>query len=149
MWGNFLALVGAWAVTGYLIIGRRLRGSMSLIPYIFLVYSMAAIGLIIAMLLAHESPFGYSPITYVWLLLLAFIPQLIGHSTYNWALRYLPASFVAVTTLGEPVGSAILAFFILQETPTWFTLFGGALILTGIYIVSRQNINELELSEVA
>ncbi len=147
VWGNFLALVGAWAVTGYLIIGRRLRGSMSLVPYIFLVYSMAAIGLIIAMFLARETPFGYPPMTYVWLLLLAFIPQLIGHSTYNWALRYLPASFVAVTTLGEPVGSAILAFFILQEVPTWFTIFGGVLILAGIYIVSRQNINELELSE--
>ncbi len=148
MWGNFLALVGAWAVTGYLIIGRRLRGNISLVPYIFLVYGMAAIGLIIAMFFAHETAFGYQPITYVWLLLLAFIPQLIGHSTYNWALRYLPASFVAVITLGEPVGSAILAYFILQETPTWITIFGGLLILAGIYIVSRQNMNELEFSEV-
>lgn len=138
MLGNFLALAGAWAVTGYLMIGRRLRGKTSLIPYIFLVYSMASIGLLAFMFLAGESPFGYQPVTYLWLLLLALVPQLIGHSTYNWALRYLPAALVAVTTLGEPIGSSILAYFILQERPTLAVLFGGALILIGIYFASRN-----------
>ncbi len=137
MFGNFLALIGAWAVTGYLMIGRRLRSSMELIPYIYLVYSMAAIGLIIIMLVAGESPFGYQPITYFWLLLLALLPQLVGHSTYNWALRYLPAAFVAVMTLGEPIGSTILAYIILLEKPTYADLLGGALILAGIYITAR------------
>ncbi len=137
MWGNFLALAGAWAVTGYLIIGRKLRASMSLIPYIFVVYGVAAIGLIIIMLAAGHSPFGYEGKTYGWIFLLAAVPQLIGHSTYNWALRYLPAAFVAVTTLGEPIGSAILAFFILNETPGAATILGGILILLGIYLASR------------
>lgn len=139
MWGNFLALAGAWAVTGYLIIGRKLRGGMSLIPYIFLVYGMAAAALIVIMLAAGYSLLGYAPITYGWIFLLAALPQLIGHSTYNWALRYLPAAFVAVTTLGEPIGSAILAYFILQETPAAATIFGGILILLGIYLASRSS----------
>jgi len=138
MWGNFLALAGAWAVTGYLIIGRKLRARMSLIPYVFLVYGMAAIGLIVIMLAAGQSPLGYPTKTYGWIFLLAVIPQLIGHSTYNWALRYLPAALVAVTTLGEPIGSAILAFFILKESPTIATILGGVLILLGIYFASRN-----------
>jgi drug/metabolite transporter (DMT)-like permease len=138
MWGNFLALLGAFTVTGYLIIGRKLRARISLIPYIFMVYGIAAVALIVIMFASGNSPFGYTPVTYGWIFLLAALPQLIGHSTYNWALKYLPAAFVAVLTLGEPIGSAILAFFILNETPTLATLFGGALILTGIYFASRQ-----------
>lgn len=139
MWGNFLALAGAWAVTGYLMIGRKLRAGMSLVPYIFLVYGMAAAALIVFMLAAGKSPLGFAFKTYGWIFLLAAVPQLIGHSTYNWALRYLPAAFVAVTTLGEPIGSAILAYFILQETPSIATIFGGVLILLGIYLASRTS----------
>lgn len=137
MWGNFLALLGAWTVTGYLIIGRKLRAGISLIPYIFLVYGMAAVALLVIMFAAGQSPLGYEAGTYGWIFLLAAIPQLIGHSTYNWALRYMPAAFVAVTTLGEPIGSAILAFFILNETPAFATIIGGILILLGIYLASR------------
>jgi drug/metabolite transporter (DMT)-like permease len=138
MWGNFLALIGAWTVSGYLIIGRKLRAKMSLIPYIFLVYGISAIALIVTMFVAGQSPFGYPTATYGWILLLAVFPQLIGHSTYNWALRYLPAAFVAVTTLGEPIGSAILAFFLLEETPTPIVITGGVLILIGIYLASKS-----------
>ena len=116
-WGNFLALLGAWTVAGYLMIGRNLRAKISLVPYIFIVYGVAAIALIVYMLAARQTPFGYPPITYLWLLCLALIPQLIGHSTYNWALRYMPASLVSITTLGEPIGSAILAFLFLAKHP--------------------------------
>ena len=139
MWGNFLALIGAWTVTGYLIIGRKLRTGMKLTPYIFLVYGMAAIALIIFMFVTGNSPLGYEPKTYGWIFLLAAVPQLIGHSTLNWALEYVPAALVAVITLGEPIGSAILAFFLLNETPSNVVLFGGILILFGIYLVSRNN----------
>ena len=138
MWGNFLALAGAWAVTGYLILGRRLRAKISLIPYIFLVYGISALGLVVVMFLAGQSPLGYPLQAYVRIFLLALIPQIIGHSTFNWALGYLPAAFVAVTTLGEPVGSAILAFFFLQETPSMVMIAGGVLILFGIYLASRN-----------
>lgn len=136
-YGNFLALVGAWTVAGYLLIGRRLRAKLSLMPYIFIVYGAAAIALVGYMLFAKQSPFGYTPVIYLWLLALALIPQLVGHSTYNWALRYIPASLVSITTLGEPIGSAILAYFILNETPSILTLGGGILILAGIYLSTR------------
>jgi drug/metabolite transporter (DMT)-like permease len=139
MLGNFLALAGAWTVTGYLIIGRKLRSSISLVPYIFMVYGFAAVALTIIMFASGNSPIGYAPKTYGWIFLLAALPQLIGHSTYNWALKYMPATFVAVSTLGEPIGSAILAFFILSETPTFAVMIGGVFILTGIYLASRTS----------
>ena len=138
MLGNFLALVGAWTVTGYLIIGRKLRANISLVPYIFMVYGFAAVALVIIMFVSGNSPLGYTPKTYGLIFLLAALPQLIGHSTYNWALKYTLATFVAVTTLGEPIGSAILAFFILSETPTRAVIIGGIFILLGIYLASRQ-----------
>jgi drug/metabolite transporter (DMT)-like permease len=136
--GNFLALVGAWALAGYLMIGRRLRSGMSLIPYIFVVYGVAAVALFAAMFASGQGPTGFSGMTYVWILLLALLPQLIGHTTFNWILRYLPVTLVAITTLGEPVGSAVLAYFILKEIPASLTIFGGLLILGGIYISSRK-----------
>jgi drug/metabolite transporter (DMT)-like permease len=138
IWGNFLALLGAWAVTGYLVIGRKVRSVMSLLPYIFLVYAMAAMMLIIFMLAFGNSPFGYEPKTYGWVLLLAIVPQLIGHSTLNWALKHMSATFVAISTLGEPIGSAILAIFILKEFPSSIGVWGGVLILAGIALVSTQ-----------
>lgn len=136
--GNFLALLGALTVAGYLMIGRRLRAKMDLVPYVFVVYSVAAAALIIYMLLAGQTLIGYPQLTYIWMLALALVPQLIGHSTYNWALRYMPASLVSVTTLGEPIGSAILALIILGETPSMLTLLGGLFILAGIYLSTRS-----------
>ncbi len=139
LWGNFLALCGAWMAAGYLLIGRHLRAKLSLIPYIFIVYGMAALILVIIMLTSGQSPFGYPPINYLWMVLLALVPQLLGHSTFNWALRYLPASFVAVTLLGEPIGSTVLAYFILREAPSVLEIFGGGFILAGIYVAAREN----------
>jgi drug/metabolite transporter (DMT)-like permease len=137
LWGNFLALAGAWAVSGYLVIGRRLRSTLSLMPYIFLVYGFAAIGLLIAAVAMGDLRLVLPPATYGWIILLAIVPQLVGHSTYNWALAYLPAAFVAVTTLGEPVGAAILAYLILHERPGGLVLVGALLVLAGIYISTR------------
>jgi drug/metabolite transporter (DMT)-like permease len=136
--GDLLAVAGAIAGAGYLLIGRKLRAQMSLVGYISLVYGMAAVALIIIMFAAGQSPFGYSPEIYLWMILLAVIPQLIGHSTFNWALGYLSAAFVSITLLGEPIGSTILAYFILHEKPSVIKLVGGGLILLGIYIASRS-----------
>jgi drug/metabolite transporter (DMT)-like permease len=81
---------------------------------------------------------GYSATTYLYLFLLALIPQLIGHTTFNWALKYLPASMVTITILGEPVGSTILAYFILGEGLTTWKVIGGILIFAGILIALRR-----------
>lgn len=137
-WGDLLALSGALMAAAYLLIGRRLRGKMTLIPYIFVVYGMAAVVLVGVMLAAGQSPAGYPAQTYLWFLLLALIPQLLGHSSFNWALRYLSAAYVSIALLGEPIGSSILAYFLLQETPTIIKIFGAILILIGIYVASQS-----------
>jgi len=134
MWGNILALIGAWTVSGYLLIGRKLRAKMTLIPYIFLVYSIAAIVSILVVFALEKNPFQFSAQTYQWIFLLAIFPQLVGHSTFNWLLKYLSATMVAVTTLAEPVGSTILAYFFLHETPSFAVIIGGIMILSGIYL---------------
>jgi drug/metabolite transporter (DMT)-like permease len=135
--GDFLALAGAWMAAGYLLVGRKLRAKMSLVPYIFVVYGMSAFVLIIIMLGLGESPLGYSPSVYLWFILLALVPQLFGHSVFNWALKYVPASFVSITLLGEPVGSTILAYFIFQEQPGWIKIGGAVLILAGIWLSAK------------
>ena len=136
--GDFLALVGALGAAGYILIGRRLRSGMSLIGYIFVVYGVAALALVVFMLLAGDQPFGYPSQAYLWFLLLALIPQLLGHSSFNWALGYLSAAYVSISLLGEPIGSSILAYFFLNEIPGTIEIIGAILILTGIYIASRS-----------
>lgn len=135
--GDLLALVGAWMAAGYLIIGRRLRTNVSLVPYIFVVYGMAALVLIGIMLILGLPAVGYPPQAYLLFLALAIIPQLLGHSTFNWALGYLSAAYVSITLLGEPIGSALLAYFFLDEIPEPLMVFGAILILVGIYVASR------------
>lgn len=137
--GDILALIGAFMGAGYILIGRQLRARISLTSYIFLVYGMAAFVLLSIMLLAGQSLLGYSVNTYLLLLLLAIVPQLLGHSSFNWALGYLSAAYVSITLLGEPVGSTILAYFILQESPGVIKIIGAILILAGILLASKQN----------
>jgi drug/metabolite transporter (DMT)-like permease len=136
--GDLLALAGALFAAGYVLIGRSLRTRISLLSYVFVVYGMAAVVLIISVLAIGYPLFGYPPQAYVWFVLLAIIPQLLGHSSFNWALGYLSAAYVSITLLGEPIGSTILAYFLLQEVPTPIKIFGAILILMGIYISSRS-----------
>ncbi len=138
--GDALALAGAVAVSGYLLIGRRLRGRMSLLPYIALVYSSAAVVLLALAWAMGINLFGYAPTAYGLIVLLAAGPQLIGHSAYNWALKYLSATFITVTILAEPIGASLLAIPILGQVPEPIKLAGGALILIGIYLAAREEI---------
>ena len=135
--GDFMALAGAWMMAGYLMLGRRLRGGLTLVPYVFVVYGMAALVLLAAMALAGQGVARIPREAWLWLALLALVPQLVGHSSFNWALRYLPASFVAVALLGEPVGSSALAWAFLREVPSPVVLAGAALVLAGIALAAR------------
>lgn len=136
--GDGLALLGAIAASGYLLVGRKMRKGQVLLSYIFPVYSTAGLILILFALIFQESFWGYSSSTYLYLFLLALVPQLIGHTTFNWALKYLPASVIAITTLGEPIGSTLLAYFILGEGLTIWKVIGGMSIFAGILIALRK-----------
>jgi drug/metabolite transporter (DMT)-like permease len=137
--GDGLALLGAIAASGYLLIGRKMRKGQDLLSYIFPVYLASAMVLVIFSLVFQKSFSGYSSSTYLFLFLLALIPQLIGHTTFNWALKYLPVSMVAIAVLGEPVGSTILAYLILGEDLTIWKILGGFSIFAGILIALKKS----------
>jgi drug/metabolite transporter (DMT)-like permease len=132
--GNLLALAGALAVSGYWLIGRRMRGRLALVPYVAVVYGAAALALLAAALLSRQPLSGFGPMTYGWFLLLALLPQLLGHSSFNWALGHLPAAYVAIATLGEPIGATVLAYWFLGEAPSALKGAAAALVLAGIYL---------------
>jgi len=135
--GDALALAGAVTGAGYFLVGRTLRRKLSLIAYVTLTYGTAAVVLILVALIARVQLIGFGPPVYLMLILLAVVPQLIGHSSFNWALRYLSATFVTVTIVGEPLGATLLAFLVFGERPGWLKALGGLLILLGILLVSR------------
>jgi len=136
--GDWLALVAGFAMGAYLIIGGQLRARIDILPYLTIIYVGAAIILLIATVSFGYSFTGYSPTTYVMMVLLAIVPQLIGHSCFNLAVRLIPVTFVSVAILGEPVGATLLGYLILSEAPTANEIAGGLLILVGIFTVMRQ-----------
>jgi drug/metabolite transporter (DMT)-like permease len=134
---NLLALSGAITAAGYLLVGRWLRPTISLMVYIFTVYGVAAVILLILAVFSGKPLAGFPPVTYLYLLILAAGPQLLGHTSFNYGLRYLSASFVSIALLGEPIGSTILALIVLGEIPGPLEVIGGVIILVGIYLASR------------
>jgi len=138
IYGDILALIGAITAAFYIMIGRKSRKEISLLVYIFYVYGFAAFFLLLFTLVTSTPLSGYPPTTYVWALLLAIFPQLLGHSSFNWALRYLSAGYVSITLLGEPVGSTILAMVFLAELPTLPRIMGGISILFGIFLSAKS-----------
>ncbi|PZN07926.1 MAG: EamA/RhaT family transporter, partial [Bacillota bacterium] len=137
LYGNLLAVAGSWFFAGYILIGRRVRQVLPVLPYTTLVYGVASLA-IAAGLLGTGLPFGPYPWReYFLFAALAVIPTLGGHTVLNWALEYVPASVVSVSILGEPVGAAILAWLLLGEAPAGIELLGGTLTLLGLFIATQ------------
>lgn len=137
--GNGLALFGAVMAATYFIIGRRLRARLSLVLYIWLVYSAAALVLIPVVAVAGEPVAGLPAQAYLWMLMMGLVPQLIGHTSFNYALGFFPAAYVSLVILVEPVGSGVLAMIFLDEWPVALQLIGATLILLGIAVASRKD----------
>lgn len=132
--GDGLAVAGSICAAVYLLLGRRIRARFSLIGYIFVCYGSAAL-VLWGMVAAWRLPvWGFSPGTWGAFFGMALFSQLVGHSSYNWALKWVSASAVAVSLLGEPIGASILAYFLFGEGLDGFKWVGGALILSGIYL---------------
>jgi len=139
--GDLLALVAGFAMGAYLIIGVQIRARIDILSYLAIICTGAAVMLLIVTLSSGYSLLGYSPTTYLMMFLLALVPQLIGHSCFNIAVRLIPVTLVSVAILGEPVGATLLGWLILDEMPTLNEVFGGILILGGIFMVMRRNRN--------
>ena len=136
--GDGLALAGSMCAAIYLLLGRSLRRKLSLVAYIFICYGSAAVILWIVVLSLRLPITGFSPGTLAAFWGMALIAQIIGHSTYNWALRWLTAGLIAVSLLGEPIGSTILAYLIFDEGLTVYKVVGGVIILSAIYLAASS-----------
>lgn len=136
--GNALALSGAAFAALYFVFGKRVRQRLHILPYISITYSVAAITLGI-FVVVYRLPLGaFSMPTWGAFIGLAIVCTVIGHSSFNYAIAYLPASTVSVATLGEPIGATLLAAALLRETPTLGQVIGGAVIIGGIYVFSAK-----------
>ena len=137
--GNALALSGAAFAALYFVFGKRVRQRLHILPYVSITYSIAAITLGL-MVLIYRLPVGpFSLPTWGAFVGLALVCTVIGHSSFNYAIAYLPASTVSVATLGEPIGATLLAAVLLREAPTLGQIIGGAIIIAGIYVFSSKS----------
>lgn len=137
--GDALALFSAWAISAYFIIGRKLRTNLSLLAYSAAVYTAAAFFLIVFCFLAAAPLTGFQPKEYFLLLLLALLPQLVGHNALNWALARLKASIVTLSVLAEAIISGTFAAIIFKEIPPIIAFVGYFLIMGGIIVTTRKN----------
>lgn len=136
--GDLLALVGAVMAAAYFLLGRSVRRKVSTLAYVWPCYGLAAL-LLLGFCAGSRQPLvGYPPRVYLILLLLALGPQVLGHSSFNWALGQFSPLMVTLAILGEPVGASILAILVLHEFPPLSAPLGGVLILIGILLASRD-----------
>jgi drug/metabolite transporter (DMT)-like permease len=132
--GDGLALLGALALVGYLLVGRRIRSRVSLLAYATPVYAACSLFLLVWAGAAGLPLWNYGKIEWIYFTALALIPTIMGHTVLNWALRHLPATGISISFLGEPVVAAALAFLFLSQRPPIATVIGGGLVLAGIYL---------------
>lgn len=134
LYGDILAIIACALITAYLLFGQDVRKRLSLVTYTFVVYSVSTITLFFYIISKGES-FGPYPATeWMWFLLLAIIPNLLGHTLFNWALKWVSTNVISIAILFEPVGAAVLAYFILGELLTASQIIGGSVVLAGIIL---------------
>lgn len=137
--GALMAFGGAVMISGYLLIGRKLRRHLSTPVYAGGTYLAAALTLLFIALVAGTPLGGYPTREYLLFAALALIPTIMGHTVFNWALKRVRASLISLLYLGEPLGATLLAFLILREAPSALQALGGAAILGGLYLVIRED----------
>ena len=138
--GNMLAILGGIFAGLYILGGRKIRKTVSISSYAFVVYSVGTVFLFIICLLFNAPVINLSLRDYGIILLMAVVAGIFGHTLYNWSLKHVRASLASVVLLGEPIGSSLLAFALpwIQQTPSYYTIIGGAVILSGIYFTARK-----------
>jgi drug/metabolite transporter (DMT)-like permease len=132
--GDLLATVGAVTAAGYFLIGRNLRQDLSLVPYVTVVYATCSALLVPAVVLSGSRAWGFPARTWLMFVLMALVPQIMGHTVFNYLLRHMDPTVVAIAIMGEPVGATLLALAFYGETPPWTAVAGGLVVLAGIYV---------------
>ncbi len=132
--GDLLAILGAAAAAGYYVIGRRVREEMTLVPYLTMVYGFSALFLGAAALATGQALLRAPASDVPWYLIMAAGPTLVGHGSFNWAVRRLPVFYVNLATFGEPILASFYAFLLLGEPLRASLWGGGGLVFAGILL---------------
>ncbi|GGJ26337.1 DMT family transporter [Deinococcus roseus] len=134
--GNMLALVGAMCAGAYFMLGRQAQHEG--VPtqlYAGLAYGAGALTLLPLPVLTgvgYQAPLE----AYFWIAMLALIPQLIGHTSFNWAMKRIDPTLVTLLILLEPIGSSLLAMLFFKEFPGSQVILGGVVLLLGVAVAS-------------
>jgi drug/metabolite transporter (DMT)-like permease len=139
LYGDFLALIGAFMLGIYILCGRRIRQRLKLVFYVTPVYAVSATALTLGSLISGTTLTSFPMREYLLFLTISIVPMILGHTLYNWTLKYLRAPLVSISLVGEPIGATLLAIIILNEVPSLQTLLGGAVTLLGIYLCARHS----------
>ncbi|MBK3496209.1 DMT family transporter [Viridibacillus sp. YIM B01967] len=144
-YGDMLALIACALVTGYLLFGQDVRQRLSLMTYTMLVYTASTITLFVYVLIKEESFGPYPTNDWFWFVLLAVIPNLLGHNLFNWSLKWVSTNVLSIAILFEPIGAAILAYFIFNEHLMLTQVIGGAIVIAGImlFVVDEKMLKKL------
>lgn len=134
LYGDILALIACALITGYLLFGQDVRKRLSLVTYTMVVYTVSTITLFFYIIIKGESFGPYPAIDWMWFILLAIIPNLLGHNLFNWALKWTSTNVISIAILFEPVGAALLAIFIFNEYLTASQIVGGLVVILGIML---------------
>ena len=132
LYGDGLALIACAFITGYLLFGQDVRKRLSLMTYTMVVYSVSTITLFFYVVFTGQSFGPYETIDWFWFLMLAIVPNLLGHTLFNWSLKWVSTNTISIAILFEPVGAAILAFFIFNEKLILSQVIGGIIVILGI-----------------
>ena len=139
LWGDLLAFIGALSFAFYLILGKRVRTRLNNLDYTSFVFLSASVMLFVISVIANQPLWNFDSKSIIFIVTLAIIPQLIGHSSITWALGSVRATLVSVAIMAEPVGAILLAWLILNEHPSLANLIGGLIILSGIFIAYKKS----------
>ncbi|OPY32438.1 MAG: EamA-like transporter family protein [Methanomassiliicoccales archaeon PtaU1.Bin124] len=138
--GDILAFIGCLFAAVYIIGGRVMRQKVDIVPYAFFVYAFAAAFLFAGAFASGAQVLPVSTENLVLFLLLAGVSTIMGHTVYNWSLKYVSASFVSISLLGEPILASVLALFFFNQVPSPVLIVSGILLLAGVVIVAKYEI---------
>ena len=136
LFGDFLAISAAVVFVIYFLIGQNLRQHSSWIDYVFRVYSFAAIACLVLVVILHIS-MEAGTIAILMALGLAVGPQIIGHGSINYAVKYVSPTVLSTMILSEPLLATILAYWIFNEIPSLLSLLAMTIIMTGVLFTWR------------
>jgi len=137
--GDLLALLGGVLAGFYTVLGERIRATVSTTTYTAVCYGACAVTILMVCLAARVPLTGYPAAAWAAIVAVTIGPQLLGHSLFNFSLRRVPATTVAVLVLLETPGAALLAWVWLHQVPAAAALPGLALLLFGVAVVALKD----------